>query len=118
MNRVLTFAIAGLLSLFLVNGVMAGEDQKPLPISKKVAVINPDAIHHMNGAITSIDPTRQLLMVKNRRGEQGFYFTPETQVKKGRTLLTLGDLKPGLKVEVAYREANGKKETDMVRLRK
>ena len=120
MNHLLSFAIVGILSLFMVNGVMAADNR--VQTSKGQIEANPslsqEKIRTMTGEIQAIDLDENLLVLKNRRFERGFYFDQETQVKKGRKFMKQQDLELGMKVKVAYREIGEEKKAQLVRIQK
>ena len=116
MNRLLAFAVIGMLSLIGIPGALAQPDSSSSTIGNVEA--QAVKVRTMTGEIQSIDSDQGLLVIKNKKWEKGFYFNGETQVKKGRTFLNQEDLKSGMKVKVAYREIDGKMNTHLVRIQK
>ena len=80
--------------------------------------VNVSAVRQMSGTVKEIDLKAQTLSIKNRRGEQSFSITPETQLKKGRTHLKLAALQPESKVTVSYWDREGKKQASIIKLKK
>ena len=120
MNHLLSFTLVGILSLFLVNGVIAADHRAQTSKVQTVAnpSLNQEKTRTMTGEIKIIDLDENLLVVKNLRFERGFKFNQETQVKKGRKFMKRQDLELGMKVKVAYKEIGEEKKATMVRIRK
>ena len=120
MNHLLSFTIVGILSLFMVNGVMAADNR--VQTSKVQIEASPsmsqEKIRTMTGEIQAMDPDQNLLVIKNRRFERGFYFDQDTQVKKGRKILKQKELELGMKVKVAYKEIGKEKKVQLIRIQK
>jgi len=70
------------------------------------------------GTVKNVDLAAHTFTIKNRRGEQTFVISPETQLKKGRERLRLDGLQPESKVTVSYWDRNGKKEAGVIKLSK
>jgi Domain of unknown function (DUF5666) len=69
-----------------------------------------------SGVISAFDPGKGSLVIKNRKGEQNFSVTADTQIKKGRIRLTHNDLKTGMSVTVRYWEQDGRQVARIVKL--
>lgn len=120
MYRVFAFFASGLVSFFLVGTVVAQQlassslEVKPV-IGERLKA---DAVRHMNGTVKGIDLVAQTVSIKNRKGEQSFLITPETQLKKGRARLKLAELKPESRVTVTYSDREGKKQASVIKVKK
>ena len=120
MYRVLAFFAAGLVSFLLVGTVVAqpltSSSSEPKPvIGERVKSVS---THQMSGTVQGIDLVAQTVSIKNRKGEQSFLITPETQVKKGRAHLKLAELKPASRVTVTYWDREGKKQASVIKVNK
>jgi hypothetical protein len=120
MYRILAFLSSGLFSFLLVSTVVAQQlastslEVKPAADGRlKMA-----AVRHLTGTVKDVDLAAHTFTIKNRRGEQNFVITPETQLKRGRERLRLDGLQPESKVTVSYWDRNGKKEAGVIRLSK
>jgi hypothetical protein len=120
MYRIAAFLGSGLVSFLLVSTVVAQQlastslEVKPTTEGRmKMA-----AVRHLTGTVKDVDLTAHTFTIKNRRGEQNFVITPETQLKKGRERLRLDGLQPESKVTVSYWDRNGKKEAGVIKLSK
>ncbi|MBI3995922.1 MAG: hypothetical protein HY349_08105 [Nitrospirae bacterium] len=120
MYRVLAFFASGLVSFLLVGTVVAQQIASSSLETQPVAGerVKAAAVRHMSGTVKGIDLVAQTLSVKNRKGEQNFVITPETQVKKGRAKLKLADLKSDSKVTVTYWDREGTKQASVVKVKK
>lgn len=120
MYRVLAFFASGLVSFLLVGTVVAQQlassslETKPI-IGERVKAA---AVRHMSGTVKGVDLVAQTLSIKNRKGEQSFLITPETQVKKGRSHLKLAELRPESRVTVTYSDREGKKQASLIKVKK
>jgi hypothetical protein len=120
MYRILAFLGSGLFSFLLVSTVVAQQlastslDVRPVADEQmKMA-----AVRHLTGTVKNVDLAAHTFTIKNRRGEQSFVISPETQLKKGRERLRLDGLQPESKVTVSYWDRNGKKEAGVIKLSK
>jgi hypothetical protein len=97
--------IAYVLSLTLVTGVAAAQDAKKAPAAPKPAHAAKTAAKPstMAGEIVSVDSAKNTLTFKDEKGES------LTWSVEGKALASLKSVKPGDKVEIAYR-ANEKGE--------
>jgi hypothetical protein len=120
MYRILAFFASGIVSFLLVGTVVAQQiassslETKPVMGERVKAAV----VRQMNGTVKGIDLAAQTVSIKNRKGEQSFLITPETQVKKGRARLKLAELKPESRVTVTYWDRDGKKQASIIKLRK
>jgi len=120
MYRILVFLGSGLVSFLLVSTVVAQQlastslEVRPVADGQmKMAVVR-----HLTGTVKDVDLAAHTFTIKNRRGEQSFVISPETQLKKGRERLRLDGLQPETKVTVSYWDRNGKKEASVIKLSK
>ncbi|HTN42933.1 MAG TPA: hypothetical protein VMN77_03960 [Nitrospiria bacterium] len=120
MFRIAAFLASGFVSFLLVSTVVAQQlastslEVKPAADGRlKMA-----AVRHLSGTVKDVDLTAHTLTIKNRRGEQSFVISPETQLKKGRERLRLDGLQRESKVTVSYWDRDGKKEAGVIQLAK
>jgi hypothetical protein len=120
MFRIAAFFASGIVSFLLVSTVVAQQlastslEVKPAADGRlKMA-----AVRHLTGTVKDVDLTNHTFTIKNRRGEQSFVISPETQLKKGREHLRLDGLQPESEVTVSYWDRNGKKEAGVIQLAK
>ena len=120
MFRIMAFFASGLVSFLLVGTVVAQQLSTSSMESKPVlgGRLNASAVRHMSGTVKEIDLRAQTISIKNRRGEQSFSITPETQLKRGRTHLKLTALQPESNVTVTYWDREGKKQASIIKLKK
>ncbi|MBI3597456.1 MAG: hypothetical protein HY203_09915 [Nitrospirae bacterium] len=120
MYRTLAFFGSGLVSFLLVGTVVAQQlASSSLEVRPVVdGQMKMAAVRHITGTVKDVDLTAHTFSIKNRRGEQNFVITPETQLKRGRERLRLDGLQPDSKVTVSYWDRNGKKEAGVIKLTK
>jgi len=120
MYRIAAFLGSGLVGFLLVSTVVAQQlasaslEVKPV-VDERLKMAH---VYHMKGTVKGIDLTNHTLTIKNRRGEQNFMITPETQLKKGREHLRLDGLQPESNVTVSYWDRDGKKQAGVIQLAK
>ena len=120
MYRVFAFFASGLVSFLLVGTVVAQQlasgslEVKPV-IDGRLKTV---AVRQISGTVKEIDLAAKTFSIKNRRGEQNFMITPETQVKRGRAHLNLAALQSESEVTVTYWDREGKKQASIIKLKK
>ncbi|MBI3611117.1 MAG: hypothetical protein HY204_10520 [Nitrospirae bacterium] len=120
MYRILAFFASGLFS-FLLVGPVAAQQLTSSSLEVKPVIdgrLKTAAVHQISGTVKAVDLTAHTLSIKNRRGEQSFVITPETQLKRGREHLRLDGLKVESEVTVTYWDRDGKKQARLIRLKK
>jgi len=120
MFRIMTFFASGLVSFLLVGTVVAQQlassslQVKPVTAERLKAA----DLRQTSGTVKEIDVAAQPFTINNRRGEQSFSMTSETQLKRGRAHLKLTSLQPESEVTVTYRDHEGKKQARIIKLKK
>ena len=120
MKNIVSFLIVACMLTIFSSSVLAQEAVSALPTAGKstIEALKGLKLRQHSGVIKEVDLVDHRLVIKNRRGEQIFSMTPETQVKKGRKKFTRNDLKLGVKVTVRYWENKGEKIARIVKLHK
>jgi len=120
MYRAFVFFASGLVSFLLVGTVVAQQlTSSSLEVKPVIGErLKAEAVRHMSGTVKGIDLVAQTVSIKNRKGEQSFVITPETQLKRGRQNLKLDGLRPESKVTVSYLERDGKKLANIIKVKK
>ena len=119
MNHYATWIVTGFLVLFMGGTGMAQTLAVPSAGSAPEAVVGKKIgrAHQMNGIVKGVDLAGKTLSIRNHRTEQTFVISPETKLKKGRSVLKLADLQPGTEVLVKYREFDGKKQAGIIKIK-
>ncbi|HUK55295.1 MAG TPA: hypothetical protein VLY20_01400 [Nitrospiria bacterium] len=120
MFRIAAFLASGFVSFLLVSTVVAQQLASTSLVVRPVAQgqMKTADVRHITGTVKDVDLTAHTFSIKNRRGEQSFVISPETQLKRGRERLRLDGLQPESKVSVSYWDHNGKKEAGVIKLTK
>ena len=115
MKKLLSLTIAAVFALSLAGATLAqGADvSNATAPAKKVMKHKKTSrraarARYVTGEVTAVDSTAGTITVKGRKGEVPLDTNEKTVIKKGKTKMTLADIKAGDRVTVRYSESNGK----------